>query len=284
MKYFEDNPEIFAALVAAIAILGGLLGSVIGAKIQANGGRDQAAAAREAARIAAEAQRVAALWAVRQLQTAEYIQGVRDVRHAIRRFYREDPAGGALLAQLNEALGAMNQKQAEIILIAPKAVVGAANRLREATFEAGDYAIKAGAMHYVQSLVNAEMNSGDPESAAIAQQAIDAVNELHAAKRQGDRAEAQYAHQHARDALRAVHGVTSGLATKALLAFAENGWVTMMDVTGMALDRTMNDFVLAARAMLKSEDDVAPTVPPQRRRWWRRAAPVTPASDAAASV
>ncbi|MEU3690321.1 hypothetical protein [Streptomyces narbonensis] len=65
-QYFEDNPEIFAAMVAAIAILGGLLGSIVGAKIQANGGRDQAAAAREAARIAAEAQRVAALWNVRQ--------------------------------------------------------------------------------------------------------------------------------------------------------------------------------------------------------------------------
>ncbi|MGW2304998.1 hypothetical protein [Streptomyces sp. NPDC001809] len=35
-QYFEDNPEIFAALVAAIAILGGLLGSIIGAKIQAD--------------------------------------------------------------------------------------------------------------------------------------------------------------------------------------------------------------------------------------------------------
>ncbi|MFJ5142761.1 hypothetical protein [Streptomyces sp. NPDC088707] len=75
MKYFEDNPEIFAALVAAIAILGGLLGSIIGAKFQANGGRDQAAAAREAAKIAAEAQHIAALWSVRHMQTAESDMG-----------------------------------------------------------------------------------------------------------------------------------------------------------------------------------------------------------------
>lgn len=42
-RYFEENPELFAALalVAIMAVLGGLAGSVIGAKIKANGGRDQ---------------------------------------------------------------------------------------------------------------------------------------------------------------------------------------------------------------------------------------------------
>ncbi|MFC9699341.1 hypothetical protein ACFTWD_01385 [Streptomyces sp. NPDC056943] len=53
------------------------------------------------------------------------------------------------------------------------------------------------------------------------------------------------------------------------------------------LTERMKALVTAAREMLKSEDDVAPTVPEQRRRWWpwpRRTAPVTPASDAAASA
>ncbi|MET9346268.1 hypothetical protein [Streptomyces termitum] len=124
-QYFEDNPEIFAALVAALAILGGFLGSIIGAKIQANGGRDQAAAAREAAAATNEAQRVAALWTVRHVHMAELLQRVDEVHRLARLFFAEDSTSG-LESQLREARQAVVQKQAEVELIAPGPVVDAA--------------------------------------------------------------------------------------------------------------------------------------------------------------
>jgi hypothetical protein len=124
-KYFENNHEIFAALVAALAILGGLIGSVLGAKIQANGGRAQANAAREAAQITSEAQRVAALWTVRQVQTAEFIHNVREVLHTSHLLVVDEHTE-ALRAQVQETGQAMRRKFAELQLIAPLPVVAAA--------------------------------------------------------------------------------------------------------------------------------------------------------------
>ncbi|MGW4701732.1 hypothetical protein [Streptomyces sp. NPDC004285] len=109
-KYFEENPEIAAALVAAIAVVAG----IVGAKIQANAGRAQAAAAREAAQIAAEAQRVAALWSVRQVQVAEFLEQIREVRRLGDLFYTQDSTDGALTSQFCEAERLMVRKEAEI--------------------------------------------------------------------------------------------------------------------------------------------------------------------------
>ncbi|MFC8177210.1 hypothetical protein, partial [Streptomyces sp. NPDC057325] len=128
-QYFEDNPEIFAALMAAIAIVGGLIGSIIGAKIQANGGRDQAAAAREAAKIAAEAQHVAALWSVRQAQVAEFIHSLREVRRVSMLYYDHHATTADLGTQLREAQQALGRRRAEIELIVPETVVLAAKEV-----------------------------------------------------------------------------------------------------------------------------------------------------------
>ncbi|MGW6844462.1 hypothetical protein [Streptomyces sp. NPDC054958] len=57
-------------LVPFLAIGGGLLGTWLGAKVQAAGGPAQASAAREAARITAEASRPAALRDERRLVAA----------------------------------------------------------------------------------------------------------------------------------------------------------------------------------------------------------------------
>ncbi|MFJ3505738.1 hypothetical protein [Streptomyces sp. NPDC090135] len=89
--YFENNPDLFAALVAALAIIGGLAGSVIGSKIQANGGRDQARAAREAAEIAAEAQRAATLWAVRQAQAVEFAKMANEFLRTVDVMFKREP-------------------------------------------------------------------------------------------------------------------------------------------------------------------------------------------------
>ncbi|MFE5106002.1 hypothetical protein [Streptomyces sp. NPDC056663] len=266
-SYFEGKPEIFAALVALLVGVG----AVLGAKIQANGGRDQAAAAREAAKIAAEAQHVAALWTVRQVQVAEYMQRVREVERLIERLYTEDSSNGELEARLGEAEQAMDQKQAELELIASEAVVEAAMKLREAVWHARSYAVKTGPLRYAQLVIYIQMDSDDPGDVAIAQQAREAVEELHAAKRQGNRMEIERAHRQARVALCEVEAITNDLASSALPKFAENGWLLEQDSGQFSLLRKMETLVSAAREMLRSEDNVAPTVPPQRR-WWRRAA------------
>ncbi|MFH9736534.1 hypothetical protein ACH4MA_02395 [Streptomyces roseolus] len=148
MKYFEDNPEIFAAIVAAIAILG----SIIGAKIQANGGRDQAAAAREAAQIAAEAQRVAPLWSVRQLQVAEFIRCAREAVVISQRLYEAEPDDEELRRQVHAAYQAMESKAAELILIATEKVVDAVEATLLAAEELEREAMNSGPTAHAESV------------------------------------------------------------------------------------------------------------------------------------
>lgn len=79
LDMIKNNPEVFAALVAALGIAGGILGNWISAKVQATGGRAQAAAAVDAARIATEAQRMAALRKDRKIQIAAFVRLAREV-------------------------------------------------------------------------------------------------------------------------------------------------------------------------------------------------------------
>ncbi|WP_406485017.1 hypothetical protein [Streptomyces microflavus] len=137
-RYFEENPELFAALVAIMAVLGGLAGSVIGAKIQANGGRDQAAAAREAAKITAEAQRVAALWTVRQVQVAELIRLANSQLQRCERFWffpelDLDDDSTALSDQIARESEELSLRWAEVRLILTDNAVEAAGKLVLAT-------------------------------------------------------------------------------------------------------------------------------------------------------
>ncbi|MFD9499938.1 hypothetical protein [Streptomyces sp. NPDC060035] len=76
---FKDNSEVFAT-VAALGIVGGLAGNVIGAAFQSRGGKAQADAAVLAARIAGEAQRLAALHTDRPKDIAEFIQAAAPVQ------------------------------------------------------------------------------------------------------------------------------------------------------------------------------------------------------------
>ncbi|MFE6853938.1 hypothetical protein ACFVDH_24475 [Streptomyces sp. NPDC057674] len=289
MKYFEDNPEIFAALVAVLAIVGSYLAGVRGAKIQAKGGRDQAAAAREAAEIAAKAQRVAALWSIQQVQIAEYIQRVRDARRLISRFYQEDCLNGEAEALARELMHALDQKLAEIELIASETVVTAATKVNDELQFALMIAIDTGQPYYVQMMVREQLRSPDPGDTATAQQAQEDVAELFAVARRVDLGEAgdaalDGAWRRARFSLGQISGVSEELITRVLPDLALSGWPREQDTGEFSVDRKTQALVAAARRMLRHEDDVAPTVPQQRRRWWRRAASVTPASDAAASV
>ncbi|MFI6423377.1 hypothetical protein ACIBG6_39120 [Streptomyces sp. NPDC050842] len=121
-KYFEDHPEVFAALVAALSIIGGLAGSVIGAKIQANGGRAQANAAREAAQITAEAQHLLAMHQDLKVEVASFVREAREtLRLALSMLQRN--LGTNDQEAMRAAEWSMRRKLPELELIAPPSVV-----------------------------------------------------------------------------------------------------------------------------------------------------------------
>ncbi|MFE6222972.1 hypothetical protein [Streptomyces sp. NPDC057854] len=272
-QYFEDNPEIFAALVAAIAILGGLLGSIIGAKIQANGGRDQAAAAREAATIAAEAQRVAALWSVRQVQMAEFIRGVREVQRVAALYSSQD--ADSVDGQMQEAHHLVAQKLAEIELIMPFDVAQAAKGVHRHLEPFAATIQIAGRAEYFFSILRRQAFSDDPAESELARRALEALDELRE-EAAGSVNSADDKMRRYRDAIEALRAATNAPVLEAVMV------ATHVDSSPSSepfrrrlqaeLAENMSALVAAARAALRSEDDAAPAPVPVQRRWWRRAA------------
>ncbi|MEV6201114.1 hypothetical protein AB0M64_14140 [Streptomyces sp. NPDC051771] len=257
MKYFEDNPEIFAALVAAIAVAGGLLGSVIGARIQANGGRDQAAAAREAARIAAEAQRVAALWAARQLQIAQFVQSARDVVDVCNRYYEEGD-DGSLILPLRDATQAMRLKAHEVELVAPQEFVEAARQVLLSVDRYSSEASEHGQTGHTHLLITRLLASEDEDVARTARLAEHAL--LHGGPE-------GMGHEVRLRAVAAVPGVSEGQA-RALLHDAEHPprWNARLNSGRNDVEEKLREAVRAGRAVLQSEVDVVPSPPSRHRR------------------
>ncbi|MFE6853939.1 hypothetical protein ACFVDH_24480 [Streptomyces sp. NPDC057674] len=280
MKYFEDNPEIFAALVAAIAILGGLLGSVIGAKIQANGGRAQAAAAQKAAEIAAEAQRVAALWTVRHMLTAEFIQLVRAKAEAMLRLYSEDDADRTVQEQINERGRAVRRKAAEIELIVPSFVMRDVENMITALDRCAETSNIAGPARYFRVVLGEAMWCDDSAHAELAGRARASLDELGVVAASGDDEEKVRAMTAAQESLRsAITDITDHQVQMVVAFEMGRGWHNRQRQDETRVTECLDMLVTAAREMLKSEDDVAPTVPPQRP-WWRRNSAETPAVSA----
>lgn len=262
-RYFEDNPEILAALVAGIAVAGGLVGSVIGGKIQANGGRDQAAAAREAAQIAAEAQRVAALWTVRQIQAAAFIRSVREARRLSEMFYKQNAVEDGLDVQLREARQDVAQKRAEIELVVPLAVLRAAGEVAETLDSMTAFAEIAGPGTYFTDDLNIQALSPNRSQSRLAGQALNALDALRAVDSSGrpDRFT---------DAMAAVRAATNATVQQAVSVTAyvlRPRFPSEVAENRERLNEKLALLIDAARAMLRSEDDIAPAVPPQRRRW-----------------
>ncbi|GGV84299.1 hypothetical protein [Streptomyces massasporeus] len=262
-RYFESNPEIFAALVAGIAVVGGLVGSVIGARIQANGGRDQAAAAREAARIAAEAQRVAALWTVRQIQVAAFIQSVREARRLSEMFYKQNAVEDGLDVQLREARQDVAQKRAEIELVVPLAVLRAAGEVAETLDSMTAFAEIAGPGTYFTDDLNNQALSPNRHQSRLAGRALNALDALRAVDASGrpDRFT---------DAMAAVRAATNATVPQAVSVTAyvlRPQFPSEVAENQEKLNEKLALLIDAARAMLRSEDDIAPAVPTQRRRW-----------------
>ncbi|WP_189951359.1 hypothetical protein [Streptomyces roseolus] len=282
MTYFEDNPEIFAALVAAIAILGGLLGSIIGAKIQANGGRDQAAAAREAARIAAEAQHVAALWSARQVQTAEFIQKVNEIRLLSGLWYTQDADDTGLETAIRDAWQANGRKRTEVILIAPAGVVTAVRGVVEALDNLLRLDKRLGSMTYVFERVSLLLLSEDQEVSSKAHEVLGDMALLRNAApgRMTSSSFSPARPEGELDAIRArilsVVQELPGMSQRhAYTASRSEGVRDLQSEKSQAeneLDAREAVLIEAAREMLRSEDRVVPAPVPVQRRWWRRAA------------
>jgi hypothetical protein len=246
-RYFEDNPELFAGLVAALALVFGLIGNVLGAKIQANGGRDQAAAAREAAKITAEAQRVAALWTVRQVQVAEFIRCANGIYQKCCRLWSFPPEEDidAAMSQLGLQSEELSLRWAEIRLILTEEAVAAAGQLVLATSDFEVAVHRYGHLRQARAMVTRV--TWDDESLTAEVHRIIEFD-------QGDETR--------RRALRdAVPGLTDEHA-RYLLLDRETSNERIDSVESRlreAFLEALNKLVHEVRAMLRSENDQAPT-------------------------
>ncbi|GGR51677.1 hypothetical protein [Streptomyces roseolus] len=266
-NYFEGRPEIFAAVVAAV----GIVGAVVGARIQANGGRAQAAAAREAAQIAADAQREAALWSVRQVRTAEFIQKVREVERICELFYSEgDLVGQRVPGKLHDAFQEMIQKHAEIALMAPSPVVHATNFVGSAVEDLAELATSAGPGEFLRGALIDMSVSEDPDSSSKAFRAIDALSELASARLANENRAVLFSRAFidATEALRDIPGISDAHIGSALTEFP---FVVRDEKLRrkQAVAESGGALVEAARAMLRSEDNVTLVRLPRARRWFR---------------
>ncbi|MFJ6252879.1 MULTISPECIES: hypothetical protein [unclassified Streptomyces] len=271
--FFEGHAAFFAVVVPIAAIAGSYFAGVRGAKIQAKGGRVQAAAAREAAEIAAEAQRVAALWTIRQVQIAEFIHSARELVRLSLLLYRvADDDVEATRDRCETAYQAMSLRSAEIRLIAPKTVVEAGQKTATAARAVLDHARQRSPVFRARRELTDLVLTDYGTSGAAAHAAIRALDE-----ESGDYSAVE-------EALSAVPGLSarhvSVLSTHCFEATSLEALSQSLDEVDREFGKSLAAMVDAARELLKSEDDVAPTVPEQRRRWWRHNSAASSADSA----
>jgi hypothetical protein len=174
VNWVTKNPEAFAAFVAFLAIIGGVLGSYIGAKVQANSGRAQAAAATDAARITVEYQHLAAFHADRRLVLATYLHRAEAVRMALGEAWRDEDHDA------EEELDSLDSTQAELELISPLDVVGAALGVRAELSVIDDFVHEHGPVnHFWNALRGTADAPGFPSPEA--EEAYEAVQKLYTA-------------------------------------------------------------------------------------------------------
>ncbi|MEU9774864.1 hypothetical protein [Streptomyces sp. NPDC047968] len=256
-RYLEDNPDLFAALVAALAIIGGLAGNVIGARIQAAGGRDQARAAREAAETTAEAQRVAALWTVRQVQTAEFMRYVHELKRIADSFYMRESTV-ELRAQAGDAYQAMTQKCAEIQLTAPASLAESAERVRKKCGEIVERAISAGPGVYVLRLLSDLAQGDDPATERLARQAARAITDYRFIYMSNGDIEARHrAALRVGEELGVVPSVTREQITALMLNINFPDSRPSSEALTEQLTEEMTALIESARTMLRSADGLA---------------------------
>ncbi|MFC8177212.1 hypothetical protein [Streptomyces sp. NPDC057325] len=255
-RSFVENTEASSVLVAAAAVLGGLLGSVFGAKIQADGGRAQAEAAREAATIAAEAQRVAALWTVRQVQVAELMRSAHGLYEACNNFWIVDDE--EVWVQIGEKSRELALLWAEVNLIATDDVVEASGRLSSATMRFEGVTIECAPVLHARKALDLLLT---PEGTSERVEALRILTR--------HEADSEYRVRALQDAVPRL----SQMHAERLVSYSHKTDAEIHELRQIHINSfraTQRDLLQAAREMLRSQDDAAPTVPPQRR--WRRRA------------
>ncbi|MFE6853940.1 hypothetical protein ACFVDH_24485 [Streptomyces sp. NPDC057674] len=252
-KYLVENPELVGALVAAF------IGSLGGGWIQARGGRAQAAAAQKAAEITAEAQRVAGLWNVRQVQVAEFIRSIREATQSAERHYRE----GYEPPLRDEVRGAFREaalRKAEVQLVASREVMSAAETVMGCADELMSAVRRNWPYSYAETMLVELLNHEDEairDRASTAQRICE---------------EPGTSFRERKDAFLAA-GLPARFAGRLAQGSRPPVGEIRRELRG-AVDAALLALVEATRLMLRSDDDVPPSVPRQRR-WWRRNADVT---------
>ncbi|MGW2304999.1 hypothetical protein [Streptomyces sp. NPDC001809] len=277
-EFFEGHAAFFAVVVPIVGLVGSFAGSWAAGWMQARGGRDQAAAAREAAAATNEAQRVAALWTVRQVQVAEFVQQARKFLRTSVLLYR-GPLDGDLRTEVQEMREGLRLKMAELELIAPAGVDQAVKGLNEALGALHDYAAISGPAHHSYLALHEAADSSDPIFSIPGQAAIAALDEMARDLESGDVALRRQVSESATRAVSDVIGISPVKVSQVMWwARQPDPFDARRNLEG-AVEREMASLVAAARVMLRSNDDVAPAVPVQRR-WWRRNSATTPIGSA----
>ncbi|MEV4949753.1 hypothetical protein [Streptomyces sp. NPDC053755] len=247
----KGNPEVFAAVVALLGIAGGVLGNFIGARIQLRGGRAQADAARDAARITAEAQRLAALWDDRRRETAQFVQKARETAACAETLYERDDEG-LQLAAMRTAYLELSQKQAELELIAPEALVRLARRVVAVVESRMDLADDRAPAERVRRRLDA-IPAMSPQHVG-AKRALRALHDARLANLARD----QSGYAACRSAARAALAELPHLSDDDRLLLLDDTYRAHLRARRRdqeeSLDAALGELVTAARRLLKSED------------------------------
>ncbi|MFF4642226.1 hypothetical protein [Streptomyces sp. NPDC001389] len=178
LDMIKNNPEVFAALVAALGIAGGILGNWISAKVQVAGGQAQAVAAVDAARIASEAQRTAALREDRKTQIAAFVRSAREILKHTELALTEEGHLEPAQSHWEELM----QLEGQLELVAPETVLDQAVRVVEAVSNSLELAILRGPGARARlKLSRARSGVGTYEAAHRAWSCLEALQTAYAA-------------------------------------------------------------------------------------------------------
>ncbi|MDV5147349.1 hypothetical protein R1T08_25035 [Streptomyces sp. SBC-4] len=207
--FLERNPVALAAVVPFLAILGGILGNWISARVQAGGGRAQASAARDAAWITTEASRIAALRDERRIALAQFIRCTRELVRLSEGLDRLDQTEA-----VKSAHDQLTLARAELELAAPQHIVDLAERVTEAAEEVIELALTRGSAARAR-LVLADVTTDNVmisfEAGATLERLIRVRQEA------GNQDDQDVAHSEAVTALRRVDRLTPGQISDLLL-------------------------------------------------------------------
>ncbi|MFF7393274.1 hypothetical protein ACFZAE_33145 [Streptomyces scabiei] len=133
------NTEITVALIGAAGVCGTIVGTVVGARIQAHGGHAQAQAARDAAATAAQAARRQALHELRWTTLTALLRSAGECMEATEQMYTSSQArADAERAEVEQVYHAFRLVHAEAELAAPPGMEDVLARMNRVVMGAYD--------------------------------------------------------------------------------------------------------------------------------------------------